>query len=160
MPDKRQEILEYLRNTLLPTVKVANGYNHTIKLIERGHRSRNDMTDTQFPAVFIATTSEDRENVATMGNQTVFVGKLQIGLIFYVKSTKTNQVKDGTAVQLDLDKLIADLTKAINTDLSQGIVGLHKTKIARIDTDVGDLLPVAGGVMTVIFEYNTQGVTP
>ena len=152
---KRSTILEHLRETLFPGITTTAGYNNTLNTIERGQRSRSSLGDTDFPALFIVTTKEKRKNIT--GNQ--FQATLQVALLLYVKDTKSDPNSDGTGVQKDLDLIIEDVTKKLEADRLQG-GRVHWTEITDIDTDDGDLLPYAGAVIGVEFEYTTEGVSP
>jgi hypothetical protein len=145
---KREQILEYLLSTVIPSVVAGASYTHTVKTIERGRRNIMDMADCNFPAVFIATTAEKRRNLT--GNQ--LDASLQVVLVGYVKNSKTSPGASGTGTQKDLDKLIQDVTRAVEADPTQGNI-VKWTEITNIDTDDGDLTPIGGFVMSVTFEY-------
>ncbi len=154
MSSKREALLEYLK-TLIAGVTVANGYNVTIQTIERGIRNPREMADVQLPAVFITMTHEKRVRITA--NQ--FRSDLQVILVGYVKSTKGDLNGTATGIELDLDRMIEDLTKAIEADPLQGL-RVYNTEITDIVTDDGDLTPTAGAVMSVVFSYASEGVTP
>lgn len=155
MASKRETIIEYLKNTLFPTITEENGYNHTLKTIKRGLKARTTMGESDYPAIFIPGVDEDRTRITH--NQ--FQANLNVVIVGYVKNSSDSPNDDATGAQLDLDKLIADITKAIETDPKQAGNVLN-TQITRISTDDGDLLPIAGCVMTVEFMYVSEGVTP
>lgn len=154
MASKREALLEYLK-TLLAGVTVANGYNFTLATIARGIRNIQDFGDSEFPAVFITMTHEKRTRITS--NQ--FKSDLQVILIGYVKNTKGDVGGSGTGIELDLDKLVADITKAVETDPLQG-GRVYNTEITDIATDDGDLTPNAGVVLSVVFSYASEGITP
>lgn len=156
MSSKRSDLLEYLKNTLLPTVKPSAGYNMCFNTIERGHRNPDSLGEHQFPAIFITSTQEKRKNIT---HNQFMADPLQVILVGYVQSTKSNDDLDISGVQLDLDKFIEDVTKVLETDRLQ--TGLVKwTEISDIATDEGDLYPVAGCVISVNFSYTTEGISP
>lgn len=154
MPSKRESLLEYLK-TLLAGITVANGYNNTVVTVERGGRGIRDLSEDKMPALFIVMPHEKRQN----RTQVHYSGDLQVQIVGYVGNTKGDFNGTGTGVQLDLDKFISDVTKAIETDRSQG-QRVYATEITDVLTDEGDLAPNAGMVMTVVFSYVTEGVTP
>jgi hypothetical protein len=155
MSSKRSTLLEYLRNTLLPGVTTGNGYNYTLATIERGHRNFRDLMPTAFPAVFVSSTQESRENI----NHVAFNAILKVALVGYVKNTEATPNASGTGVQLDLDKLIEDLTKVLEADRLQG-GRVYNTEIVSVDTDEGDMAPYAMCVVVVEFKYATEGTAP
>jgi len=155
MASKRSTILEYLKNTLLPTITVGNGYNNTVVQVYRGIKNIKEMDDDQFPSIFVTITHEKRKRITV--NQ--FKSDLQVVLVGYVQNSKTALNDTGTGIGLDLDKLIEDMTKAIEKDpLQTGLV--YNTEITDIVTDDGDLFPASGVVMSVVFAYASEGVTP
>lgn len=152
---KRALLHEYLRATLFPSITKANGYNFTVKVTERGIRNFQTMNEGEFPAIFIPSSTETRDNIT--GNQ--FRGSLSIPIVGFVKNSKTNPDASGPGVQQDLDNLIEDITKALETDRLQGGLVLG-TEIKSVATDDGDMAPIAGCVVTVEFYYVSEGVTP
>ena len=150
MASKRQTLLDYLVDTLLPWITTGAGYNFDIGLIQRGQRDPEDIADSQYPCVFIGATDESRENITV--NQ--FQAELEVTLIGGIKSP------DGVSgAQKNMDKFIADVTKIIMTDHKQG-GRVFSTNVRRIRTDHGDLDVRAIFVMTVVFRYATEGTIP
>lgn len=159
MASKRQNMLEYLK-TLLATITTGNGYNFTVATVERGIRNIREMGDDQLPALFITMTHEKRKR----RTQNQYSGDLQVLIVGYVKNTKGDLNGTATGVELDLDKLIEDVTKAIETDPLQkdnsGNMRVYNTEITDVATDDGDLQQVSGMVMSVVFSYVTEGTNP
>lgn len=156
MSSKRQTLLEYLK-TLLATITVGNGYNFTVATVERGIRNIREMSDQEMPAIFITMTHEKRARIT----RDQFRSDLQVIIVAYVKNTKGDFTGTATGVELDLDKLVADITKAVETDPLQTVSGsplVYNTEITDIATDDGDLTPNAGVVMSVVFSYASEGV--
>src|SRR6185295_17879105 len=98
MASKRQILLDYLYATLFPTMTVANGYNFNVATMERGIRSYDNMSDAEFPALFVGSADEQRENV---GSTSTFRSKILVRVWGAVKS-------DSGHIQPELDKLIED----------------------------------------------------
>jgi hypothetical protein len=113
-----------------------------------------DLGNSDFPAVFIASTEEKRKNLT--GNQ--FDSSLQVIIAGYVKNSKASPGASGTGTQKDLDKLIQDVTRAVESDPTQGNL-VKWTEITDIATDDGDLTPLGGFVMSVTFEYVAERAT-
>lgn len=154
MSSQRATILEYLKNTLLPTITVANGYNNTVYEVVRGFRNVKDMSDDKFPTLMVTMTHEQRKRIT----QVNYVADLQVIIVGYVKNSKTDLNSTATGIELDLDKLIEDMTKCIEADPLQGGLVKH-TSISDIVTDDGDFFPAAGVAMSVIFSYVSTGAT-
>lgn len=155
MASKRQDLLEYLK-TLLATITTSNGYNNTVVTVERGIRNIREMDASQLPALFICMTHEKRQRRTV--NQ--YSGDLQVVIVGYVANSKGDLALGGnTGVELDLDKLIEDVTKAIETDPLQGN-RVYNTEITDVVTDDGDLFPNSGMVLSAVFSYVTEGIAP
>jgi hypothetical protein len=150
MSSKRADLLDYLTDTLFPSIKESAGYQVTVRKVERGFRLPSDLIDGDFPALFLADTDESRQNITR--NQ--FQATIILALVGYAKAGNAANVS-----QREADKLIEDVTKCLETDRSQG--GLVKwTEIKRINTFGGDGGPQAAFVMDIEFVYVSEGVTP
>lgn len=150
MSSKRSELLEHLRTTVIPQISTAAGYNNTVKLVERGLKGYKALTDIAFPAIFIAETLENRGNLTH--NQ--FRSSLMVNIVGYVKSATS-----ASGIQIELDKLIEDVTKALEQDRKQGGRALW-TQIARVYTDPGDIFPYGTFIMETEFTYAAEGINP
>lgn len=150
---KRQVILNRLRDTILPGITTGAGYNNTLAAAScrRGLREMDALPDSAFPVLYIAKTSEERENLT--GNQ--YLSKMQVILIGFVKSSAG---VDGA--QEDLDDFIEDITKVLETDRTLGLSYVTYLEIKRVTTDEGDLQSIAGFRLDVEIQYATEGVTP
>lgn len=153
--DKREAILEYLKTTALPRVVAGDDYNLTIKTIERGRRNENEMTDGEFPVVFIPGTSERRKN----RNPTESDSRMDVVLVGFVKSSAFSPNSSATGVQKDLGKLIRDVTKALEQDPLMGGL-ITWMEIQEVTSDDGDTAPIAGFVMTVAVNYTFTRKSP
>ncbi len=154
MASQRATILEYLKNTLLPTITTGNGYNNTVVGVYRGFQNIKDMSDDKFPSVMVTMTHEQRKRIT----QVDYKADLQVIIVGYVKNSKTDLNSTATGIELDLDKLIEDITKCVEADPLQGGIVKH-TSITDIVTDDGDFFPAAGVAISVIFSYVSTGAT-
>ena len=66
---------------------------------------------------------------------------------------------DIETIQAELDKLIEDITKALERDRLLG-GNVKWTEIKRVETDDGNLGAYAACAITVEFEYVSEGTTP
>ena len=154
MASKRQRVLEYLR-TLLAGITTGNGYNFTVNTVQRGIKNIREMSDGDLPAIFITMTHEKRQR----RTQNQFSADMQVLLVGYVKNTNADLVGDTTGVELDLDKLVEDVTKILGVDPLQGGL-VYDTVITDVATDDGDLFPTSGFVISVVFSYVTEEIAP
>jgi hypothetical protein len=154
MASKRETLLEYLK-TLLAGITQANGYNTTVKTVERGVRSIRENMNANLPALFITMNHEKRDSITY--NQ--FKADLQVIIVGFVKNNKGSVGGTGTGVELDLDRLVEDVTKILETDRKQGN-RVYSTEITDVATDPDDNEPTAGMVMSVVFRYTSTGIAP
>jgi hypothetical protein len=152
MSSKRQDILDWLVNDSGPLklITTGGGYANTVNLVQRGQRDLNDIPDSLYPCLFIAGTSEVRQNITV--NQ--FNSELTVEIVGAVKSAT-----GVSGAQAQLDTLIADVTEALETDRKQGN-RVYTTMVKRIDTDPGDMEFNAAFLIQVIFKYATEGTNP
>lgn len=149
---KRLVLLNHLRDTLLPGITTGAGFNHTVKLAERGVRSLDTLTDDQVPALFVVAADEQREN---MDGRVNFQSRMNVAVVGYVKDANGAPGK----VQEQVDNLIEDLTKKLYADITQGARCLT-TEIRSVTVDAGDLGEYGGFVMEVEFMYAAPTATP
>lgn len=152
MASKRQEILDWMVHASGPLkqITVGNDYINTVVLVQRGQRDVADLTDADFPFLFLSSTDETREKITS--NQ--FNAELVVLIIGGIKSTTGVSGAQGI-----LDTLIADVTKALMTDPKQGNRAYY-TNIGRIRTDPGDIEAHALCFIEVTFKYTTEGIIP
>lgn len=150
MASKRQLLLDYLNDTLLPSIKTSSGYQTTVRLVQRGYKTAVSLQEGEFPAIFLADNDETRENITH--NQ--FKGTITLVLVAYARAGE-----GAHASQKELDKLIEDITKCLETDRLQGGRALG-TEVTRISAFTGDAGPHATVAITVEFFYASEGVTP
>ena len=147
---RRQQILDYIVGTVLPLITTGNGYNFTLATKQRGLENLQSLTDADYPAVFLASADEARSNVTNAS----FRSDMTAFLHGYVKSP------DGVSgLQVELDKLIEDLTSALWQVPNFGSI-VRDMEIADVNTDVGDNQEHASFVMQVRLHYEIQGATP
>jgi len=155
MSSKRNEILQYLKNTVLANITTGNGYNFTLATKERGLKHYQDLVDSEFPAVFIASADEDRKNASTKN----FTSVMTVYFIGYVKADTA------FTVQQELDKLIEDLTNALYDGATVGASDpthggkVSWTDVKKVETDEGDNEPHAMFKMLVEFGYKRTGTS-
>lgn len=152
MSSKRQTLLDWLVDASGPLkgITTGGGYNTTVSLVQRGQRSLNDMNESDYPCLFVAETDERRQ----LATHNQFLADLRVVILGGMK------ISDGVSgAQARLDLLIADVTKALETDRLQG-GRVTQTIVERIETDPGDLDSHVAFAMTVNFKYVTEGTNP
>ncbi|MBX4215811.1 hypothetical protein KW797_02600, partial [Candidatus Parcubacteria bacterium] len=98
----RESVLEYLLATALPAIQAGSKYNFTVKTVERGRRSYQEMGEHEFPALFIVSPHEKLSN----HNPTETEVDLEVILLGYVMNSKASLGAAGTGTQRDLGKFI------------------------------------------------------
>src|SRR3990167_3168970 len=139
MSSNRNTILEYLKDTLFPTITTGNGYNFSIGLTERGLKSFGELSDADYPCLFGASADETRSNATKIHFNSIMT-------VYLYGAVKKNAT--ALNVQEELDKFLEDVTKCLYTDPTQGGKVAH-TEIKEIKTDDGDQLEHAFFVTTV-----------
>lgn len=155
---QRKTILNYLRDTLFPTITTANGYNNNIStMIKRDLRPPEKLGGSDFPACFIA--SADEERVNNTGQH--FLSRMTVRIYGYV------QANQDVSAQEKLDDLIEDFMKALYHGSASGGADdmthggrVNITEVQRIFTDEGGFAPYAGFRMDVEFVYVRTNTTP
>lgn len=148
---KRKLILNYIRDTVFSLITVANGYNFDVQTKKRGLQPIDGLPVSSFPALFITSANETRNNITV--NQ--YFGVIQALIIGYVSNSKGTD-----AVQEDLDNLIEDLTKALETDRTLGGNAAKWLEMKSISVDDGDMGTFAAFAMAIEINYTTEGITP
>ena len=146
----RKRVLNYIRDTVFDLITTGNGYNTTPVTKERGILPVDTMPESSFPALFLGTSTEERENITH--NQ--FLGRIQTAMIGYVRNSSGT-----TGLQENLDDLIEDLTKALGQDRTLG-GNVKWIVIKSVSTDDGDLEPFAAFLMVVELAYAQEDITP
>jgi len=142
---KRESIANNIVSTLQgATTPVAP------KFVTREPFDFNELSNAQFPAIFLQTTSEDRVD-ATIGDSRITrEGTITYQVIGYVKATTIDTARNN---------LIETIEEALDADRTRNGNALD-TQIVSIETDQGAIAPVGGIIVTVQVMYNfTRGAT-
>jgi len=150
MSSKRTQVLNYIRDNVFDLITTGNGYNFTVPTKERGVLEVDNLPESSFPCLFIAKAPERRTDI-TVNN---FNSNMDITILGYVKNSSGL-----SGLQDDMDKLIEDVTKALESDRTFG--GLAKTfNIGGILTDDGDLAPFGVVAISLTVSYVSEKGTP
>ncbi len=119
-----------------------------LKKITRDPFQPDELSDQQYPAAFVATSDETREDT-TMAS-TTRQGTIDYVIVGYVK---------GSSIDTSRNTLIEGIEEALDTDRTRGGHALN-TETVLIETDEGVLFPVGAVRITVRVTYDfTQGTT-
>lgn len=104
----------------------------------------NELSNAQFPAILVQSTSETRGDV-TIGDDAIRrESTITYEIIGYVKSTTIDTARNN---------LIETIEEALDADRTRGGNALD-TQITLVQTDEGALAPVGGVIVTVEVMYN------
>ena len=122
----------------------------TIKFVTREPFDFDKLSNTQYPAVLVRTTSEDRSDSTVGGSATQRLSTIDYELVCYVK---------GTGLDTARNNIIESIEEKLDEDRSRGGNAID-TQIISVDTDDGSIAPIGGVIITVRIEYQyTRGTT-
>jgi len=142
--------MDYLKDTLIPTITTANGYNFTVGTISFDHQNPQDLAEGSFPAVFIPKVSELCKDITNGQFQSIanvrFWGCVK-------KNSTTNLITTETR------KLVADIRKCLYADPLQGNRTGY-THVTATDQDEGELVEYSYCIIDVEFSYQALYTSP
>jgi hypothetical protein len=122
----------------------------TIKFVTREPFDFDKLSNAQYPAVLVRTTSEDRGDSTVGGSATQRLSTIDYELVGYVK---------GTGLDTARNNIIESIEEKLDEDRSRGGNAID-TQIISVDTDDGSIAPIGGVIITVRIEYQyTRGTT-
>jgi hypothetical protein len=108
------------------------------------------LSNAQYPAVLVRTTSEDRGDSTVGGAATQRLATIDYQLVCYVKGTGLDQARNN---------IVESIEEKLDEDRSRGGNAID-TQIISVDTDDGSIAPIGGVIITVRIEYQyTRGTT-
>lgn len=122
----------------------------TIKFVTREPFDFDKLSNAQYLAVLVRTTSEDRGDSTVGGSATQRLSTIDYELVCYVK---------GTGLDTARNNIIESIEEKLDEDRSRGGNAID-TQIISVDTDDGSIAPIGGVIITVRIEYQyTRGTT-
>jgi hypothetical protein len=121
-----------------------------IKFVTREPFDFDKLSNAQYPAVLVRTTSEDRGDSTLGGAAAQRLATIDYQLVCYVKGTGLDQARNN---------IVEAIEEKLDEDRSRGGNAID-TQIISVDTDDGSIAPVGGVIITVRIEYQyTRGTT-
>lgn len=151
MADTRQEVFENVK-AAFALIQAADGYNFTIKHAGIGFKHFSELPVDMFPALMVAGADEKRSNATNLG----FTSDLQLSIVGYVRSS---DAQDPEVLERDLNKFLADTTKALYADPTRGGHSTF-TEITAVITDKGAFQPYAMFELLIDLEYRATFAQP
>ena len=138
---------ESIAQNIVTTLKAAKT-PVDINYVTREPFEFNELSNAQFPAILVQTTSETRAD-ATIGDSSILrESTITYELIGYTKSKNIDTARN---------ELIETIEEALDADRTRGGYALD-TQVVAVDTDEGAIQPVGGVIVTVEVMYNfTRG---
>jgi len=122
----------------------------TIKFVTREPFDFDKLSNAQYPAVLVRTTSEDRGDSTLGGAAAQRLATIDYQLVCYVKGTGLDQARNN---------IVEAIEEKLDEDRSRGGNAID-TQIISVDTDDGSIAPIGGVILTVRIEYQyTRGTT-
>ena len=136
-----KDIVKVLQAATTPT---------SIKHVTREPFDFDKLSNAQFPAILVRTTSEDREDSSIGGSSTSRIGSIDYDLVCYVK---------GRLIDTARNQMVETVEEALDTDRKRDSNAID-TQIINVEVDDGSIAPVGGVIITlrVIYSY-TRGTT-
>ena len=121
-----------------------------IKYVTREPFDFDKLSNAQFPAILVRTTSEDREDSSIGGSSTSRIGSIDYDLVCYVK---------GRQIDTARNQMVETVEEALDADRKRDSNAID-TQIINVEVDDGSIAPVGGVIITlrVIYSY-TRGTT-
>jgi len=137
---------ESIANNII-TVLTAVTSPITIKKITREPFNISELSEQQYPAIFIQSGNESRSDETMTSTSVTRQAQAEFVIVGFVKGTDTN-------IDTKRNELITTIETALESDRSRGGYA-KKTEIVDVSTDEGTLYPIGGIriVARVIYQY-------
>lgn len=113
----------------------------------------DDLSQQQFPAVYIQTSDETREDATIQNSGITRTGTIDFKIFGFV----TNASASTTNIDTKRNELVATVETALDTDRTRNGNALD-TQLVTVETDEGSMFPYGGVIVTIRCFYKfTQG---
>ena len=134
------------------TVLTAVNSPITLKKITRQPFNVDELSEQQYPAVFIQSGNEVRSDITILSANITRQATADFVIVGFVKGTSSN-------IDTKRNELITTIESALNNDRTRG--GYAKdTQVIEISTDEGVLYPIGGIRVVVRVLYHFTSGTP
>ena len=124
----------------------------TLKKITRQPFNVDELSEQQYPAIFIQSGNEIRSDITILSANITRQATADFVIVGFVKGTPTN-------IDTKRNELITTIESALNNDRTRG--GYAKdTQVIEISTDEGVLYPIGGIRVVVGVLYHFTSGTP
>ena len=143
-------IRENIASNLLTTISAIS--SPTIKKATRQPFILDELSEQQYPAVIVQTSSETRQDSELGSGAKTRHGTIEFLILGFVKGAESN-------IDTARNALITAIETAVETDITRNGNALD-TMVVSCETDEGSLFPVGGIRMTIRCMYEYQSGTP
>ena len=145
---KREDIAAHIVTTL-----TAVSSPITFGKVTREPFELDDLSQQQFPAVYIQTADETREDITIKNSNITRTGTIDFRIFGFV----TNGSASTTNIDTKRNELVTTVETALDSDRTRSGNALD-TQLVAVETDEGSIFPYGGIIMTVRCFYKfTQG---
>ena len=143
-------IRENIASNLLTTISGIS--SPAVKKATRQPFILDELSEQQYPAVIVQTSSETRQDSELGSGAKTRHGTIEFLILGFVKGVESN-------IDTARNELITAIETAVETDITRNGNALD-TMVVSCETDEGSLFPVGGIRMTIRCMYEYQSGTP
>ena len=143
-------VRENIASNLLSVISAIS--SPTIKKATRQPFILDELSEQQYPAVIVQTSSETRQDSELGSGARTRHGTIDFLILGFVKGAESN-------IDTARNALITAIETAVETDITRNGNALD-TMVISCETDEGSLFPVGGIRMTIRCMYEYQSGTP
>jgi len=145
---EREDIADHIVTTL-----TAVSSPITFGKVTREPFEIDELSQQQFPAVFIQTADETREDITIKNSNITRTGTIDFRIFGFVSNASASTVN----IDTKRNQLVTTVETALDTDRTRNGNALD-TQLVAVETDEGSIFPYGGAIMTIRCFYKfTQG---
>lgn len=113
----------------------------------------DELSQQQFPAVFVQTADETREDITIKNSNISRTGTIDFRIFGFVSNASASTVN----IDTKRNELVTTVETALDSDRTRNGNALD-TQLVAVETDEGSIFPYGGAIMTIRCFYKfTQG---
>ena len=113
----------------------------------------DELSQQQFPAVFVQTADETREDITIKNSNITRTGTIDFRIFGFVSNASASTVN----IDTKRNELVTTVETALDSDRTRNGNALD-TQLVAVETDEGSIFPYGGAIMTIRCFYKfTQG---
>ena len=147
---EREDIAAHIVSTL-----AAVSSPITFGKVERNPFDAEELSQQQFPAVFVQTADETREDITIKNTGITRQGTIDFRVFGFV----TNGSATTTNIDTKRNQLVTTVETALDSDRTRGGNALD-TQVVTVETDEGSIFPYGGVIITIRCLYSFTSGTP